>query len=369
MLICSCYGLCKCPCKRSIAREPHTTPGSGSGSSSSRRRRRERPMIPLPSPGTGTAIKQSTSSTFQHHGQPLPTTSLTDQPIYSKLQFGRNHPPAPSAAAALSVVAPTTCTAGSFREDERRLNQLSPTRFSVPPSTNVMHLSQLQSHSYHSDLEQMALGMGPINPPSIGRHGGRAYHQPQPQQQRHELSSNNTHHHHHHHHHGAAIASSRQVPNAPWNNTINGNSAGPPIHHHTMANHHQNNNALPPHFQAKPVDIPPPYPGMGYPYTPCKSPKTPLSTSASSSTVATINTPQPDPLSHSQLHNRRTATRQQEQASASGAEGQSAGGMEGELESEVLTDVDSVTETNSVVSGRGRFKELATSPPSYSTEV
>ena len=331
MLICSCYGLCKCPCKRSIAREPHT-PISGSS-----RRRRERPMIPLPSPRTGT-IKQSTSSTFQY-GQKLPTTSLADQPIYSKLQFGRNYPPAPAAA----VVAPTT---GSFREDERRLNQLSPTRFSVPPPTNapnVMHLSQLQSHSYHSDLEQMALGS--INPPSIGRQGGRTY-QPQPQQQRHELSSNN---------HQPGASNSRQTPTAPWN-TTNGNSAGPPTH-----NHHQN--TLPPHFQAKPVDVPPPYPGMGYPYTPCKSPKTPHSTSATSSTTTT----QPSSLSHSQLHNRRTAMRQQEQASANGAEGQGAGGMEGE--SEILTDIDSVTEINSVVSGRERFKELATSPPSYSTEV
>ena len=339
MLICSCYGLCKCPCKRSIARQPHT-PSSSSGSSS--RRRRERPMIPLPSPGTGT-VKQSTSSTFQY-GQKLQTTSLADQSIYSKLQFGRSHPLAPVAA----VVAPIT---GSFREDERQLNQLSPTRFSVPPPTNapnVMHLSQLQSHSYHSDLEQMALGS--INPPSIGRQGGRSYHQPQPQQQRHELGSNN-------HHSGASSSSSRQTPTAPWN-TTNSNSAGPPTH-----NHHQN--ALPTHFQAKPVDIPPPYPGMGYPYTPCKSPKTPHSTSAASTTATT--TAQPSSLSHSQLHNQRTAMRQQEQASASGAEGQGAGGMEGE--SEILTDIDSITESNSVVSGRGRFKELATSPPSYSTEV
>ena len=364
MLICSCYGLCKCPCKRSMAREPHTpSRNRDSSNSSSRRRRRERPMIPLPSPGTGAMINQSTSSTFQHHSQKLPTTSLADQPIYSKLQFGRNHPPA-----AHAVAAPRTM--GSFREDERRRNQLSPSRFSVPPSTsapaNIMHLSQLQSHSYHSDLEQMALGTGSINPPSIGRQGGRAYNPSHPQQQRHELSSID----HHHHHHQP----SRQVPGAPWNNTTtNGNSAGhipPPTYHH---NHHQQNNAaLPPHFQAKPVDIPPPYPGMGYPYTPCKSPH---STSATSSTAATIS--QPSALSHSQLHNRRMVTRQQEeeeeQACASGAEGQGAAGlgsrgMEGE--SEILTDIDSVVETNSVVSGgRGRIKELATSPPSYSTEV
>jgi hypothetical protein len=161
------------------------------------------------------------------------------------------------------------------------------------------------------------------------------------------------------------------MPNAPWNNNItttNGNSsAGPPPH--SNRHHQQNNNALPPsHFQANPVDIAAPYPGMGYPYTPCKSPKTPHSTSASSSTVATIATPQPPSLSHS---NRRTTMREgelEEQASASGAEGQGAGGMT-EGESEILTDVDSIMETNSVVSGRGRFKELATSPPSNSTEV
>lgn len=370
MLICLCYGLCKCPCKRNIAREPHSTRGPSTGSS---RRRRERPMIPLPSPGaTGAIIKQSTSFSFQQqHGQKLPTTSLADQPIYSRLQFGRNHHPgaAPSAAAARGVaVAGPTTTSGSFREDERRLNQLSPTRFSVPPATNahnVMHLSQFQSHSYHSDLEQMALGS--INPPSIGRQEGRAYHQPQSQQHRHELSNNN------HHHHPAAGASNRQAPaNAPWNNTTtNGNSsAGPPPTHNNNHRHQLQNNALPPHFQANPVDIPPPYPGMGYPYTPCKSPKTPHSTSASSSTVATIAS-QPPSLEHSQLHNRRTAMREREEqasASASGAEGQGAGGME-EGESEILTDVDSIVETNSVVSGRGRIKELATSPPSYSTEV
>ncbi len=376
MLICSCYGLCKCPCKRSIAREPHATRGGPSSGS----RRRERPMIPLPSPATGGAtIKQSTSSTaFQQHGQMVPTTSLADQPIYSRLQFGRNHhhPPAPSAAGAaaraVAVAGPTTTTMGSFREDPRRLNQLSPTRFSVPTSTNapnVMHLSQLQSHSYHSDLEQMALGS--INPPSIGRQEGRAYHQPpQSQQHRHELNNSNHHHHLYHQHPAAAGTSSRQMPNAPWNHnsTTNGNSsAGPPPH--SNRHHQQNNNALPPsHFQANPVDIPAPYPGMGYPYTPCKSPKTPHSTSASSSTVATIATPQPPSLSHS---NGRTTMREgelEEQASASRAEGQGAGGMM-EGESEILTDVDSIMETNSVVSGRGRFKELATSPPSYSTEV
>lgn len=305
-------------------------------------------MIPLPSPGVGT-IKQSTSSTFQH-GQKLPTMSLADQPIYSKLQFGRNQlpPPAPSAMAATA--------AGSFREDERRLNQLSPTRFSVPPPSsapNVMHLSQIQSHSYHSDLEQMALGS--TNPPSIGRQGGRAY-QPQSQQQRREVSSSSSSSNNHH-----PGASSRQMPNAPSWNTTNSNSfPAPPTHNH----HHQN--AVPPHFQARPVDVPPPYPGMGYPYTPCKSPKTPHSTAS-----ATSATTQPPSLSHSQLHNRRTTRQQQqqEQAYASGAEaeGQGTGVMEGE--SEALTDIDSITESNSVVSGRGRFKELATSPPSYSTEV
>ena len=369
MLICSCYGLCKCPCKRRIAREPHSTGGPSTGSG---RRRRERPMIPLPSPGaTGaTTIKQSTSSSFQH-GQKLPTTSLADQPIYSRLQFGRNHHPgaAPSAAAARGVGVAAPTTSGSFREDERRLNQLSPTRFSVPPATNahnVVHLSQFQSHSYHSDLEQMALGS--VNPPSIGRQEGRAYHQPQSQLHRHELSTNN-------HHHPAAGASSRQVPaNAPRNNnTTNGNSsAGPPPPTHNSNRHQLQNSALPPHFQANSVDIPPPYPGMGYPYTPCKSPKTPHSTSASSSTVATIAS-QPPSLEHSQLHNRRAAMREREDheqasAGASGAEGQGAGRME-EGESEILTDIDSIAETNSVVSGRGRFKELATSPPSYSTEV
>ena len=290
-------------------------------------------MIPLPSPGTGT-IKQSSSSTFQH-GQKLLTTSLADQPIYSKLQFRRNQPP-PAPAAAM------VATAGSFREDERRLNQLSPTRFSVPPPANppnVMHLGQLQSLSYHSDLEQMTLGS--INPPSIGRQGGRTYQTPS-QQQGHEPGSNSNNHH--------PGASSRQMPSAPSWNTANRNSSpAPPTH-----NHHQN--AIPPHFQARPVDIPPPYPGMGYPYTPCKSPKTPHST-----TSATSTTTQPSFLSHGQ---RITMRQQQEQASA---EGQGAGGME--VESEILTDIDSITESNSVVSGRGRFKELATSPPSYSTEI
>ena len=281
-------------------------------------------MIPLPSPGTGTGtVKQSASSTFQHHGQTLPTSVSADQHIYSKLQFGRNQPlPAAIAGA----------TAGSFREDERRLNQFSPTRYSVPPSSsasNVMHLSQFQSHSYHSDLEQMALGS--INPLSIGRQGGRAY---QPQQQRPELSNNNS-----------GASRDRQVPNAPAPWTANSNSTGPPPPSH---HHHPHS----PHIQSKSVDVPPTYPGMGYPYTPCKSPKTPHSMSATNYHT------QPYSLSHG----RRTERRQQ----ASGAEGQSAGGMEGEGE---LTDIDSITESNSVVSSRGRFTELATSPPSYSTEV
>ena len=330
MLICSCYGLCKFPCKIAASGDARSL------SSSSSRRRWERPMIPLPSPAPA-MIKQSTSATFQN-GQKL--TSHVEQPLYSKLQFGRSQHPMPAAAGrAMHMHAVAT---GAFREDER-MNQHSSTRFSVPPANapTIMHLSQLRSHSFHSDLEQMALRGSMMNPPSTGRQGEmQAVYQPQIQQRSEPLSSD---------HSGGSRSNNRRMPTT-W--TANGNSTAPSPHNYRSVH--------PPRFQSKPADVPSPYPGLGFPYTPYKSPKTLHSGSGTTTTTA-----QPNSLTHSRLHTRRTAARQQ-QASASESEGQGTGGIEGEYE---LTDIDSVTESNSVVSSRGRLTELATSSPSYSTEV
>lgn len=279
MLICSCYGLCKCPCKRTVARVRQT------------QGRRSRPMIPLPSPGV---VNPSMSSTF-HRGQQV---SAVNQQQISKLQFGQKQPPLPA----------------------ELHNQIPHTRYSAPPgASNVIHLGQLQSHSYHSDLEQIAMGSS-TNPPSLGRHSGRKYspnHQPQMSRSEHNPE-----------------ASVHQVPpSAPQ--TENDSTSLPPL-------------------RVQPMDMPPPYPGMGYPYTPCKSPKTPHGVvhhlAANYLPTASLS------------HSRRTATKRQ----ARGAVG---GGMGGESK---LTDIDSVTEeeSNSIVSGRERSNQSSTPPPpSYSTRV
>ena len=288
MLICSCYGLCKFPCKRTVARD---RPAQA----------RRNPMIPLPHPRPGQrgAVKPSTSSTFQHSQN---NCAVSQQPTTRLQHFGRNNPPP------------------SFVEADRHRDSLSPTRHLAPPTatSNVIHLSQLPSLSFHSDLEQFT--QGGANPPSIGRQGGRTYSNPSRHDQ-HQLRSEQT--------------SNRQMANVLWTNSDSVANTTP--------------------LQSRSVDVPPPYPGMGYPYTPCKSPQPPLRVAHHSAN-----------LSHSQLHSRRTtASSSRHQIGGSGRSG-------GESE---LTDIelDTMTEgeTNSIVSGRVRHTDCNTisKPPAYSTEV
>ena len=280
MLICSCYGLCKFPCKRTVVRERRAHPS------------RTRPMIPIPSPGPG-AIKQSSSSTFQ---QAHKSSAVNQQDGMFRSHSGRHRP-----------------SQQSFVDGDRRRDSLSPSRYSAPPSaaSNVIYLSQLPSLSCHSDLEQFARAGSSNQPVPLGRQGGgrassHSHSRSHTYQQRSEQNQ----------------AVSRQMTN---NDTM---ATGSPH---------------PPPFQAKPVDIPPPYPGMGFPYTPCKSPNTPHGAAD---------------LTHSQLHGIRTSSRQHHNQ---------VGGTESEL-----TDIDTMTEgeTNSIMSGRARHNvEIVTVPPAYSTQV
>ena len=279
MLICSCYGLCKFPCKRTVASDRHA-------------QARRNPMIPLPHPGPGQrgAVKPSTSSTFQH-GQK--NSAITQQPTSTRMQqFGRkNLPPQ------------------SFMEGDRHRDSLSPTRTAT---SNVIHLSQLPSLSCHSDLEQFTQGVA--NPPSIGRQGGRTH-------------SNQSRHEHHQ-------SFNRQMVNVP---STNSDSAV--------------------NVQPRPVDVPVLYPGMVYPYTPCKSPQPPLGVVNHSD------------FSYSQHHSRQTtALSSRHHQNQIGWSGRSGGESE-------LTDIelDTMTEgeTNSVISGRVRHTDCDTTSksPAYSTVV
>lgn len=295
MLICSCYGLCKLPCKRTVPRDrerrahPH----------------RSRPMIPLPSPGPAT-VKSSTSSTFQQNSHK--SGSVVNQQAVARFPSGRHHHRLPE----------------SFTDGgDRRRDSLSPTRYSAPPSaaSNVIHLSQLPSLSCHSDLEQFAQA----NATPHGKQPGRQ--PPHPHQSR----------------YGYQQKSSTELNQKSSRNQTfsNANSVSP------MAAGTSN----PPSHQAKPADVSPPYPGMGYPYRPCKSPQAAHEAD----------------LSHSQLHSRRTASRHHHHHHQVGA-GDS---LKSGAESELTTDIDTMTEgeTNSVVSGRTRHIEVTTTPPAYSTEV
>ena len=286
MLICSCYGLCKLPCKRTT-----TAPRDG-------RPRRNNPMIPLPPPEQPAgAIKTSTSSSFQQGGK----TSTVNKQLPPRLQLGRNH------------------TLNSYTDGgDRRRDSLSPSRYSAPPAnlSNVVHLGQLQSHSFHSDLEQYAVGSANVLPPSYGRQGGRPLtHQiHHGYQQRSELDPE----------------SHRQITNVP--RTINDPAVSP----------------QPSPFQARTVDVPPPYlRGTGYPYTPCKSPRT------------------VDDLSHDR---RLSGSRHHHHHRNS--QGRNSVRSAGESE---LTDfdIDTMTEgdCNSIVSERVRHDDTTAPPQGYSTEV
>lgn len=284
MLLCSCYGLCKFPCKRTVA-------------SDRRPQARRNPMIPLPHPGPGQhgTVKQSMSSQFQHSQK---NSVISQQQTTTRLQhFGRQQ---------------------SFMEGERHHDSLSPSRHLAPATatSNVIHLSQLPSLSCHSDLEQFT--QGGANPPSIGRQGGRTYSN-QSRHDHHQLRSEQT--------------SNRQMANVPSTNSD------------SVVN-----------FQPRPVDVPTLYPGVGYPYTPCKSPQPPLGVVHHSGD-----------LSHSQPHSRRT-TAPSSRHHHIGVSGRSGGESE-------LTDIelDTMTEgeTNSIISGRVQHTDCNTTSisPAYSTVV
>ena len=265
-------------------------------------------MIPLPStgqPASGT-IRQSSSSTFQPTGGKALT--LNKQPP-ARLQLGQNHH-APA----------------SYTDGDRRRDSLSPSRYSAPPTSlsNVVNLAQLQSHSVHSDLEQYATGSANI-PNSGGRHGGRLL----------------THQVHHSHQQRSDLdpESHRQTSSVPQ--AMNDLPVVPP--HHTS-------------YQTRGVNIPPTYPGMGYPYTPCKSPRTPHGVV--------------DDLSYARRPSGGTGHQHNHQSHYH--QGRNSVRSAGESE---LTDfdIDTVTEgeCNSVVSERVRHENntATTQPQGYSTQV
>ena len=300
MLICSCYGLCKLPCKKTS-----TVPAQ-----QRRQPRRNNPMIPLPSTGqpASGAIRQSSSSTFQPAGG---KDSTTNKQPPTRLQLGQNHH-----------------TPASYTDGDRRRDSLSPSRYSAPPTSlsNVINLGQLQSHSFHSDLEQYATGSANL-PNSGGRHSGRLLS--------HQI------HHSHQQRSDLDPESHRQTSSLPQ--AMNDLPAVAASQHH-------------PSFQTRGANVPPPYPGMGYPYTPCKSPRTPHG------------------VVDDMLYARRLSGGTRHQHDHQSRSRSSRNAVRSAEESELTDfDIDTVTEgeCNSVVSEHVRHEHntATTQPQGYSTTV
>ena len=267
--------MCKAPCKKESIVNRQSE-------------RQIRSMIPLPSPRT---VQPSTATTNPLHAQQNQafSSSSTGQLRLTNNSVSRNQ------------------NGGPF----------SPEVQSAPPvSTNVVHLGQLQSLSFHSGLHHAldtAIEQGVISTSPPQNHSGPPSMLPAP------------------------------PPLRPFRSSLGNQSAT------AVSN-------PPSHMKPRLVRPPPPYPGIGYPYQPCKPTKNnPHGVSANMLQLQQVSE-FPPPVGTSGLYARRHAKKPR---NSNGIR------ERGNESTDHDTEQDTEVGDNSVLS----HVTDRSSPPSYSTEV